>query len=824
MTERPLSTDTDLLDLRPAGGNTAYSNPLGQMDAHGLRDEMRDFLFAVQAPPNLRAFRDLRAYAYGCLTEARTTWKNFDTTRLDSWIKALECVLGFGGWLDLPDGVFDEPDETMRRRGFGRHAVYAALLHASSSQSQLLLAHLLVAQAECLRVHLLTAEQYESYTGRKGFLDDHANPTAAARLVRTLVKAGGIELDTLHPDRSPVHFLAGLQQLSRKKYQPLVVFLEKAYVGRPQPKVPGRSGAHRKKHDGWLHENYDLRELGEEFAEWHLASYTRSAPLQSEDLDEFDLTDDSVEEAQEQASAGRLAVSEHELGEKSSQRHKAPLTRAAATHVARANQRFWWAYPNLVRQELAPIVSGQREIFLHKWATGNRDEETFEALELFALVDVMLWTASSLDRALTLHVTESAGPPKSDLALVPSHDSSVALWKLRLPLPKRENRPKAQAGLDRSTKHWMELPDVIGASRLVMKLPGVQAGVRQRSGAPVFTRKEDWYKQRITKLVATYGDPQRVTPYRISKYLFERLHAKSGDLVASVLLTGHQVPGTRARLHYVCRPLSALQQLYVDTASEEASHFGESCGLTIITPKSEFYVANDPCPRTAAVQSRVAHLQHLIEQFYVERHDNTSARYLHNVITLYTIWMFGYATGIRGIDTPYLALESCDIKTGIASFVDKDRGAGTHYKLAWLPELVVEQMGLYDAYLNTTGHPNRPCFFLDKDGLPIDVRPSSQRWLMNEDFMKIKGEPFFDYRINIHRRYMLNELATCGCPPQVIDAWAGHWNLGEAPWQPSSTYYWTSARQELKAHIEHILFEKLQFKLMKQFSRRLKKR
>jgi hypothetical protein len=212
---------------------------------------------------------------------------------------------------------------------------------------------------------------------------------------------------------------------------------------------------------------------------------------------------------------------------------------------------------------------------------------------------------------------------------------------------------------------------------------------------------------------------------------------------------------------------------------------------------SNIYIGNEACPTTEAVRERIYQLQEKMARFGRSGKQD-DWRCFHNVFTLYVIWMFCYATGVRGIHTPYLPMDAIDADTGIARLRDKDSGDGTHVRLVWLPPFVREEMRRYELFLQQR-YANRPsdlpCFFILDDGRTVEVCPSSQVCLMKEPWMleglptELAADSFFPFRINVHRRFMINELAAAGCPPQLCDAWAGHWNFGEAPWQPDSSYF-----------------------------------
>ena len=72
-----------------------------------------------------------------------------------------------------------------------------------------------------------------------------------------------------------------------------------------------------------------------------------------------------------------------------------------------------------------------------------------------------------------------------------------------------------------------------------------------------------------------------------------------------------------------------------------------------------------------------------------------------------------------------------------------------------------------------------PCFFLDEDLKPVEVRPKTLVPIMQD---------FLPFPVNIHRRFVSSELLDAGCPPEIVSAWMGHWHRGEEPWGKFSSF------------------------------------
>jgi len=60
---------------------------------------------------------------------------------------------------------------------------------------------------------------------------------------------------------------------------------------------------------------------------------------------------------------------------------------------------------------------------------------------------------------------------------------------------------------------------------------------------------------------------------------------------------------------------------------------------------------------------------------------------------------------------------------------------------------------------------------------------------------------FFPFPANFARRFVRTELLEDGVPPEVMDAWMGHWWQGEEPWGPYSTFSYSQYRQTLESKL-----------------------
>jgi hypothetical protein len=114
-------------------------------------------------------------------------------------------------------------------------------------------------------------------------------------------------------------------------------------------------------------------------------------------------------------------------------------------------------------------------------------------------------------------------------------------------------------------------------------------------------------------------------------------------------------------------------------------------------------------------------------------------------------------------------------------------------------------MAAYDAHLESLksqlDNPPRallaePCLFLGPDLEPLLVRPKTLEPLLNR---------YLNIRANTHRRFLRTELVERGCPPEVVDAFIGHWHLGEEPFGAFSSFNFEEYVAQLQRYLDPLL-------------------
>lgn len=216
-------------------------------------------------------------------------------------------------------------------------------------------------------------------------------------------------------------------------------------------------------------------------------------------------------------------------------------------------------------------------------------------------------------------------------------------------------------------------------------------------------------------------------------------------------------------------------------------------------PEDTIFIGTRLCPRPRVVKEAISRLKEDIERDKQERTDLTSPLH-HNRYTLYAIWTFAFATGVRAIVTPYVHPYEVSKLNNTALLRDKDSDSGLKAKLIWIPPKVKEQMDLYARFIGDA--PGRaltrePCYLLSDKGKHLLVRPATIAQHMTN---YLPGFPS-----GIHRRFMFNALLDSGCPPETVRVWMGHATVGDEPWSRNGSFSYALHRRALSDYLQPIL-------------------
>jgi hypothetical protein len=232
-----------------------------------------------------------------------------------------------------------------------------------------------------------------------------------------------------------------------------------------------------------------------------------------------------------------------------------------------------------------------------------------------------------------------------------------------------------------------------------------------------------------------------------------------------------------------------------------------------VVPSNDFSVSA-LCPKLNSVTSMVKQTRCELASA-IKTGDIQTA---HNMMTYYTAQMFAYATGVRAVCSPLACITMFDADTRAVVISDKDGDDFYNSRLCVLPKIVVSQLEAYKKHVaslkqntyfttfNSTSQHLLPSFFyLNKDCTSDEIRPSTSFTLQ---------ESFFPLPLNSNRRVIRTYLMEKGVNGEAINAFMGHWGIGQEPWGKFSTCSSMDQIELVSQHIEELL-KSLDFRVEK---------
>ncbi|WP_311945790.1 hypothetical protein [Halomonas piscis] len=443
--------------------------------------------------------------------------------------------------------------------------------------------------------------------------------------------------------------------------------------------------------------------------------------------------------------------------------------------------------------------------------------------KLICLVGVMLATGRDLDSALHAHVVR-------DLRQVPEQIKDHTLyikraadeWYADVFRPEKARKASGQwPEAMRPTLERLSLP-LFGACHNLIEPHARRVGmhVRKRS-RPLFSEQvRERLEGTFAALLSTVNRKTgaRLSAKRLGLHLFNVLNMGEADLAATCLISARMPTfGQQSPLYYYAPAVSSLAQRYsaamqrLETPVAIALNNDHATGIAqrpIAQAGSDRqYVGSHMVPQDHYVIDLVKQLvkqQHEMKKY--SGHFEAWAEF-HNLYTAYTVAMLMFCTGYRSIRDPLPRLTHISLSRQIIVIADKTNDHQSNARFLPLPPVMVEQFCRYlkhrravlsrlQIYLGEDW--DSPFCFLDMYGKPQSVTPGRL-----ENHLQWPHSP----PLNINRHYLHTQLKERGCSAELVDAFMGHWDMGQEPWAKHSTLCPRAYRQHITSRVEEMMLE-----------------
>ena len=280
------------------------------------------------------------------------------------------------------------------------------------------------------------------------------------------------------------------------------------------------------------------------------------------------------------------------------------------------------------------------------------------------------------------------------------------------------------------------------------------------------------------------GRAARLTLFRIAYHLTEELHRETGDLIEALLISGREPPtGPSAALYYHYVNRQRLVDYYVAVTNRwQQLIFPDA---PVVFRQGEFgldgVVGSDLVIKTNVIRSAIRGLREQCQYDYERLGVQGGLRDLHNSLTNYTLLMLLWLTGYRAVQDPVARVTDFNFHRGTLIITDKTSDGNGHSRLVPLCRPLQEQLRIYLAHtervrqrLAIIEHRNHPTlfFYLDEDLNELQVRPKSM-----EEHLWAYTMP-----LNLNRHWLRGALRQRGVCGSYVNAFMGHWGVGQEPW------------------------------------------
>lgn len=815
---------------------------------HGHSEDVRNLCWLTNAGLDLHAFLDicqnlsiilslLQEHAGVDLAEYHIhrwpillQWITKHTTKISSLLPS-----GTGTKVKV------KRDGTSRVRGVSYHGCYSLLFHSHSNNKYrdkyfLLVGHVLLAHIKIMHQNTsrMEYEKYSTKNEQKEIIHKIAGTYPVELALRRLATQElEILLDKIDPYVKPDTFvdmfvrpaMQGRGEYT-KELSDIINFIAIAHHLRRKQQRSRSKGYSRKTSSTRVQGNLsnpvrdqipsDIGDAQDPYDDWGQQTliwertYEKKPTLQTLALDVC---------PDELAGEGEAYWSEYEC--ETTRKGPGMLVTAAKgqiRQISMANQLFPWTYQILATSEITSLLTISSDLFRALQKKKVWDEEDSGLAEIISLIHILLWTGSSISRAKQFRIlATNEESVDCDVALVlpakPTQESPVSEWRIKSLAPAYKQKIEAPTEIIRKRQEYLLMPDVVASSEFVLYFARRMSFGKNEA---IFKRKEKTYHKELNQFFTSLWANERFTVGKLSNHLFHSLVIHTNDITAAIAICGNPHRLAQARMFYSTIDINSLRNIYATVTRIIAENVYKASERQSISqaPKDygqypDLYVGSRLCAKFGAVHYAFVALREELRSITCS--DRQQVQRYHNLFTLYTILGISYATAFRAVTSPYLSSSDIDMESGLTVIADKDGPEHHKSRLAWLPPDVIKQIGNYEAHRQSIEFMSNidslrssttlpPCYFLviKKSGKYgyAQISPKTITPLLKE---------FLPLPPNAHRRFMRMQLLEKGCPPEVVDAYMGHWSRGEEPWGKFSSFSFFDYVQCLQKYLVPLL-------------------
>jgi len=324
----------------------------------------------------------------------------------------------------------------------------------------------------------------------------------------------------------------------------------------------------------------------------------------------------------------------------------------------------------------------------------------------------------------------------------------------------------------------------------------------------LFTRSSHFYYSELNCFLHTLNHKYdcKITLAKLSTFIFDAIANQQGsDITYAMLITGRTSYIGINPLYYTAVSNDTLLNIFQKTCKSIAKNARLEMGRSKRNLSTEPKVITRKLMYGARIRPEHIEVKNLCA--YLTKSIQTAKLRgviaTHNAMTIYTSAFINFATGYRAVGDASFCLNEIDFETGFAVISDKDSIDEHHSRLIWMMEECIEQIKIYRTHLHfvlefaalklpkiykALSHEllsikkestsSIPGLFIIKDNKIVALSPS-----IYESYFPNS----YPYPANAHRHFLRSNLLEMGCPSDVLNAFMGHWEIGQEPWSDYST-------------------------------------
>ncbi len=472
--------------------------------------------------------------------------------------------------------------------------------------------------------------------------------------------------------------------------------------------------------------------------------------------------------------------------------------KAMAERMAYENQMLSTDLDRLVPYEIVIFLRMLDEI-----STSNTDMSGICGRELAAFLAICFWTSRPPEEVIDCSEVPSVAVSRNKISIFRETDGSFH-WvvfaeptKLKLGVDKRIEQQALQIA-----KRYT-LPFTTDAARTIESWL-TSISLEKYAANSLFSRHLKEYETAIAEFFrfARKSCRGRQNFHRINIYFHDLLSRLPGsDVTLAIAVSGRSDKTGQVPHFYTAHSLDKIQSIYCNAVNHLWATYTRPSTISApnVRGSADIYVGSRFVPRQKVIRDFVQSTRKSIAELRENHVKFEQVVKLHNIYTAYTVSLVGFATGYRAVTDPLFHDAEIDRVSGFAVISDKDRDDLYNSRIVWLPPVCLLQLDCYSRHLGVfrrwlfthnqdlffssrkksvsglrADRRTPSLFFIDPEGKRLEVRPKHLESLLR----------LADYHLpaNANRHYLRTTLLERGCPPEILNAFMGHWETGLEAW------------------------------------------